>query len=262
MYLTRFSREGIDGNKYYYEAPYNTENPSIQLSNCTCFSQGRGQELNLSDAKAIGSNAIGTFGNAKTWYAKSSLPKGQEIKEGCIVVYDGNYGHVLVVEKILERYSDTHCLCIISQSNYVEDRSKNNPNYYQTLKYDIEMGVKTQGVGLIPIGCLYPNQDDKRVSRDESKHQVEITYDKLRARTDLMEWHKGLYIPTGIYNVIKKERNEIDGVEYDVVKLDKNVWCALVDDCYIEYQKEKEKATTYDDLLSDIRKIKEIVDKY
>lgn len=260
MFLVRYSKEGLEGNKYYYTNPYNTEEARIQLPNCTCFSQGSGQESGGLDPTPIGSKNLGSFGNAKTWLDKSPLPKGRDIKEGCIVVYDGTYGHVLKVEKIIQRISDDHCICRISQSNYVEDnRTIDNPNYYQSLIYEIQIGEVTKGVGLVALGCLYPEINDKRVERDKNKYQVEITYERMKARNNNMEWIKGMYIPLGIYNVIKKQEKEIEGIKYQCVKLDENVWCALVEDCYIEYEKDTSYEALYKDLRAKVDKFMEEV---
>jgi len=259
MYSYRLSREGTDRGFFDNKYGYNTED--YNMPNCTDYSIKRSCEIANKSVKTE-MFGKGATGNAKSWLSTCKWQNGKKIEEGCIVVYDGQYGHVLIVEKILERYSDTHCKCQISQSNYTRNPSTMDSNYFQSLVYDIEIGEVTKGVNLVAIGCIYnPYKDDKRVSRNK-KHQVEITYDKLKIR-DENGIFNGLYAPMGVYNVIDTEERIIDGKAYKCVKLDDNNWVALVDGCYVEYNEtEVDYKQMYESALQDLKKIKAIVNKY
>lgn len=67
--------------------------------------------------------------------------------------------------------------------------------------------------------------------RDESKHQVEITYERLFARDNANGDKLGMFVPLGIYDVL--EEITINGTRW--VMINYNVWCALLEDCFIDY---------------------------
>jgi surface antigen len=75
---------------------------------CTWYAFGRAYEVS-------GGRAIMPFKTAKTWYDLTSLPKGQELRDNCVVVYDyGKNGHVAFVEK----YDTVNQKVTISESNW------------------------------------------------------------------------------------------------------------------------------------------------
>lgn len=246
MYLVRASREGT--NEDFYANEYGYNNVDLNMPNCTDQCLKRNSEIANKNVKK--EMFTGATGNAKDWAKNCHWQNGKKIKVGATLVFNGTYGHVLTIEDIIEKYSDTHCKCLISQSNHTRKASVMEANFYQSLIYDIEIGKVTKGVGLIPTDCIYnPYVDDKRVERNTNKNQIEITYNRLKARHDNGDWYKGRYIPVGIYNVIQKAKKTIDNVEYDCVKLDNDCWCALVEGCYKLYNKEK---PTQDDKLKRI----------
>lgn len=73
------------------------------------------------------------------------------------------------------------------------------------------------------------------VARDESKHQVEITKEIIRARNDTNtedSSYLGVKMPVGIYDV----KEIINANNYNWVKVADGVYFALIGDSYIEYQ--------------------------
>lgn len=72
------------------------------------------------------------------------------------------------------------------------------------------------------------------VDRDETKHQVELTKEIIRARkaTTLDDSsYLGLKMPVGIYNVVEI----VNANNYDWVKITDGLYFALTGDCYIDY---------------------------
>ena len=130
MFLERLSSEGIDDTSVYYKpsGKFNTamRDSDVQMPNCTQYCYLR--SFSATSAKSpypIARNSLG-FGNAKTWYELSPLPKGQELKNGSIACFDGKYGHVAFVERVIDK---THAL--ISESQYDEDKSLRNNKFWQ-----------------------------------------------------------------------------------------------------------------------------------
>lgn len=76
-----------------------------------------------------------------------------------------------------------------------------------------------------------PSVEILTTSRNEKKHQVEITIPNLNARDSANGNLLGVYVPQGIYNVL----NEKEDDEYRWVEINVSVWCALVEKGYIEY---------------------------
>ena len=128
MWLRRLQRPGVYDpyNKYYDpNGKFNIYTGSTRMPNCTAYSYLRAQEeMLLDDRDPYLIRSSGGFGNAKTWYDTTPLPKGHVLREGAIAVFDGNCGHVAIVEK---KISDTHA--IISESNYDDDKSLRNWKY-------------------------------------------------------------------------------------------------------------------------------------
>lgn len=258
MYLPRLSTVGTD--KGFFDNEYGYNDVDLNMPNCTDGCLKRASEI---AGKKVKEEMFGkgATGNAKDWIKNCKWDSGSVIKEGSILDYDGTYGHVLTIERIVKQYSPTHCLCEISQSNYTRDKKLMERNYYQILTYDIQIGVKTNGVGLIPKGCIYnPYVNDKRVQRNTSRHQLEITYERLKARDSKGNWIEGRYIPMGIFNVDKSKKMVIDGIEYKAYELDTNVYACLVDGCYVDYEVDtKDYKVLYEEAQSKLDKIKGIL---
>ncbi|MEG0913334.1 MAG: CHAP domain-containing protein [Oscillospiraceae bacterium] len=183
---------------------YSKMNPYVKngfgLPNCTCYAWGRFSEL-------LGAPARLGYGNAENWYgATSAYEKGSAPKRGAVIVWrkgaslaqgDGA-GHVAVVEKI---YSNGDIL--VSASNY-------GGTLWYTARYSApyyRLGSSYTFLGFIYLPESESVGDTVRhvgtpVARDESKNQIEITVDNLRARLyprkDGSVWG---FINKGIYDI-------------------------------------------------------------
>ena len=218
MFLQRLGKF-VEDNQYYAPGKFNTFQGDIRMPNCTAYAFLRMHEA--CECKARQNKwirASGGFGNAKTWFDTTTLPKGYELKEGAIAVFDGNCGHVAYVE---HKIDDTHA--IISQSQYDADKNRRDYKYFEVRSVELAVGkVTMNGVGQL-IGFIYPPIADKRVSRDTAKNQVEIieTYVNVRKSPNGELANKGCYCPTGVYNVL------------DVHLVDNYKWFKLDDDCWL-----------------------------
>ena len=220
MYLERLKVDGISTSPYYVpNGKFNTSEPNsdVQMPNCTMYCYCRAFEA--SDAVSpypIARSTLG-FGNAKTWYSLSPLPKGSKIKNGSIAVFDGNSGHVAFVERVID---STHAL--ITESQYDKNKNLRNYKYWQKDIIELQVGKATlDGVGKL-LGFLYLTIDDIRVNRDYNKEQIEITKEMVNVRgtPNGNVIRDGCYAPMGIYNVISKRK--VDG--YMWYMLDKANW--------------------------------------
>ena len=214
MFLERLIQTGMQDNPYWYSLDYNWfAKNDLWLPNCTCFSCGRSSE-------AAGRNVKLQIprGNTQTWYDASNWIGSRTPKVGAIAVWGGGkYGHVGVVERI---NSDGSIL--ISQSNYTRaSKEAMIANYFVIGTYKPEVGKITKHIGWTFLGYLInPYIDDKRVSRNPNRRQVEIHEERVRARKSPNgEIYKGLFIPMGTYNILDQ-----DG---DWVKVDDAVWFSL-----------------------------------
>lgn len=103
-------------------------------------------------------------------------------------------------------------------------------------------GVTTYYMSLCKYYCYFKEYTKSTldltqfiVERDESKHQVELTEEIIRARNNTIisdETYLGVKMPKGIYNVVEK----ISANNYDWIKVADGVYFALTGNCYIEYQ--------------------------
>ena len=94
-------------------------------------------------------------------------------------------------------------------------------NYFVLGTYKPVVGQVTKGIGWTFLGYLInPYIDDKRVSRNPNRRQVEVFEERVRARKiPNGEIRKGLFIPMGVYNILDQNG--------DWVKVDDNVWFSL-----------------------------------
>lgn len=212
-------------NNYYYKPNGNINtlnaNDDYNMPNCTNYCFLRMHEiLGLKERDSYILRESGGYGTAKNWYAQTYLPKGKELKECAIAVFDGNSGHVAFIEKKL---SDTRA--IISQSQYDENKSLRNYKYFETREVDLIVGQATlSGVGKL-IGFIYPKNNDNRVARNTKKEQLEVYEDYFNVRkTPNGETYDGCYCACGIYNVLDKKQEG----NYTWVKIDKDCWVALM----------------------------------
>ena len=253
MYSERLSVSGIDSSPYYVPGgAFNTYSPysDIQMPNCTMYAYLRAFES--CDASApfpVARDGLG-FGNAKTWFSNSPLPKGYEIKDGSIACFDGNYGHVAFVERKID---DTHAL--ISESQYDDDKSLRNYKYWQKREVELIPGKATlSGIGALQ-GFLYLDIKDVRTEFTGSG-QIVITEDYVNIRKSAAgELSKhGCYAPMGIYNVLNLK--EVDGFMW--YKIDSKSW-VREGDWLKYYPKENDELA---ELKKAMREIYEISKKY
>jgi len=220
MFLERLSKNGIESSPYYVpNGQFNTAPPNsdVQMPNCTCYCYSRFFEsVSAPTPYPVARTTLG-YGNAKTWYEKSPLPKGKELKTGCIAVFDGNFGHVAYVERKID---STHA--IISQSQYDSNKSLRNYKYFETRQVELVIGKSTlSGIGPL-IGFIYAPIQDIRVDRDETKEQILIKEDMVNVRIEPNgePYQTGCYAPMGYYDVL-----QIKNVEgYNWYCIEPNHW--------------------------------------
>ena len=220
MFLQRLSVSGIDESAYYQSATFNKAKGSINdLPNCTCYCMCRTFEvLGVSAPFSLfyGYSA-GGYPNAKSWYEKTSLPKGSELKEGSIAVFNGNSGHVAFVEKKID---DNHA--IISQSQYDSNKSLRNYKYWEKRQVELTVGKATMaGIGAL-IGFIYLPIDDIRTDKNSKKDQILITEDmvNVRIKPNGDPFRTGCYIPEGIYDV----KSKMTSGDYTWYMVEDNHW--------------------------------------
>lgn len=250
MYLERLSSTGLDTLKYFKpNGLFNTSNPNsdIQMPNCTMYCYLRAFEA--TNAKApfnVARNSLG-FSNAKYWFNDSPLDKGFKLKNGSIACFDGNYGHVAFVERVID---DTHAL--ISESQYDSNKSIRGTKYWNLRTVELIKGKATlSGVGALQ-GFLYLPIEDIRTIRNATKEQIEILDERVNVRDDNLEiFEQGTYAPIGIYNVLDKK--EIDN--YTWFKLGTNNWVRSGD--WLRYYP----VNNYDELIKENIELKERLKK-
>lgn len=219
MFTERLNKDGIDGGNYWYNHDLNPyAQGDLWMPNCTNYAWGRSSEL---ANKNLRKDLMGAYPNAKNWYANAKWKKGTEPRLGAIGVWDGELGHVAVVEDISDDY------VVFSQSNYFRPINKNSPKYFETRAYTPKVGEKTLGVDLPFLGYIYnPYVKDNRTTRNEDVSQVEVLADLIRVRKSPNgEVYQGRYCLKGIYNILE---TKIDG-DYTWAKLDDDIWIALND---------------------------------
>jgi len=243
MFLERLSINGVDSNnnpnKYYI--PQGTFNiyqrdADINLPNCTMYCMLRANEScdATSPMKDIAIKGSTAFHNAKYWFFETGMPKGTELREGSIAVFDGNAGHVAYVEKKID---NTHAT--ITHSQYCSNKNVRDYRYWQRIdNQELVVGKATMsGVGKL-LGFIYLPINDKRVERNLAKNQVEVSSQFINIRKSpslSAEKYDGCYCPVGIYNVYNLA--EADGNTW--YKLDSKSWIAGVDDV-MYYEAEEE----------------------
>jgi len=226
MFLVREKIFDYNNNKYYKPNStfnVNAANASIAMPNCTMYCMLRGWEAMEATKRTTGIAIEGSTGfhNAKYWFTETGYPTGSEIRDGAIAVFDGNCGHVAFVERKID---STHA--VISESNYDANKNLRNWKFWRSREVELKVGKATlSGVGKL-LGFIYLDVDDKRVCRDTSVDQVEITKTLVNVRQgaglDKAYVCQGLYCPVGIYNVLSWKT--CDG--YTWAKLDNNCWVA------------------------------------
>lgn len=160
----------------------------------------------------------GSYTNAKDWLKNYREPwevKGPDYKPsaGDVAVFDGEYGHVIFIEK-----SDG----LISEYNRVVKNGFDNDNW--------EFGSALAGCGPL-LGYLhFPLNAVSPVARNEAVDQIETTDISLRIRTEpSLEGETVGHVQLGYYNVSSK--NEADG--YTWYQIQKDRWVANITTIYL-----------------------------
>lgn len=217
MFLSRLNIFADDNKYYLIGGQFNDYSGSVRMPNCTSYAYLRmeeAMELQKKDNYLI--RTSGGFGNAKTWFSTTPLPKGYDLKEGSVAVFDGNAGHVLFVEEMIDK---THA--IITESQYDDDKTLRNWKFWNRRTVELVVGKATlSGVGKL-IGFIYPEIHDLRTHRN-SKEQVEITEDfvNVRKKPNGEVTNVGCYCPVGIFDVLDSKEDN-GWIWY---KLDENCW--------------------------------------
>ena len=254
-----------DSNPYYKSSTFNHGiGTTNDLPNCTQYCVSRTYEIGECDKPFImfKDRGAGGYPPAKKFFSDTILPKGYDLKEGCIAVFDGTNGHVAMVEEVID---DTHA--VISQSQYDSNKSLRNYKYWEKRTVSLEIGKSSMsGIGPL-IGYVYVPYKDIRTDRDSSKHQIEITESMVNVRISPNGdvFCKGLYCPKGIFNVSSVEI--VDGYKWFELEgnhwVREGYWCVehdiSSDDYYKDlYWKEVEKNKEYEKRFE---KIKAILDE-
>ena len=262
MYLERLNIFA-DDNKYYSYggAFYNCDYVNM-MPNCTEYCLLRTFEAMETDAPVQlfnGRSALG-YPKAKDWLKDTILPTGTELKDGCVAVFDGNYGHVAFVERKID---ETHA--IITESQYDDNKqgydywkTQKNNKYWRKRTVELKVGKATlSGVGEL-IGFIYPEIKDIRTTR-QNKPQIEILEEYVNVRTSANGDIKnvGAYCPMGIYDVLNTK--EVDGWVW--YKIDSKSWVREGE--WLKYYPEENSLKEENEQLkADMKKIEEIVRKW
>lgn len=201
----------------------------------------------------------GSYTNAKLWlneYREPWIPitdPSYKPVQGDILVYDGEYGHVIFME--------TDVL--------TAEYRNGDPNSFRNAKLGDYKGNL--------LGVLhYPYSPVSTVERNENVNQIETTDEQLRIRTapSLTAEIVG-HVQLGYYNVLSQ--TDADG--YTWYEIAKDRWCADITTKYLpgessDFVKEiekwandmvttiKTKDKTIDDMRADFEKIEEVAEKW
>ena len=210
MYLERLSSYGIEQSPFFKRWGNSNDMP-----NCTRYAYDRAQE-SCNDPNLYIARATSGFGEAKNWWEQTTYPKGSEIRDGSIAVFDGQCGHVMYVERAIDK---THGLC--SQSQWSDDKTDRGKKYWEKEVFELIVGQATlEGIGVLK-GFIYCPINDIRTARGTNE-QIEIIEEMVNVRTspEGSLTCPGCYCPMGIYNVLDSQ--ELNGFKW--FKLDSDCW--------------------------------------
>ena len=255
MYLERLNIFA-DTNPYYqYGGQFYNCSYDYMLPNCTEYCLLRTFEAMETDTPVQlfnGRSALG-YPKAKDWYRDTLLPKGDKLRDGCVAVFNGNYGHVCFCERKID---DTHA--IITESQYDSDKDLRNYKYWNRRKVELEVGKATlSGVGEL-LGFIYPSIKDIRTER-KNKPQIEITEEFVNVRTSANGSIKvdGCYCPMGIYDVLNQK--EVDGFVW--YKIDSKCW--VREGSWLKYYSgDNELEKENEELKTTIKEINKLISKW
>lgn len=159
----------------------------------------------------------GSYTNAKEWlkeYREPWMPitdPNYKPVQGDILVYDGEYGHVIFME------TDT----------MTAEYRNGDPNSFRIAKIG-DYGGKLLGV------LHYPYQPVNTVERNENVNQIQTTDESLRIRTEpSLNGEIVGHVSLGYYNVLDQAEN--DG--YTWYEIAKDRWCANITVNYLPSSK-------------------------
>lgn len=251
IYTKRLSEAGIRTTPYYVSNAYNAlAETESGMKNCTAYAFGRAEEIyggNIRDFVMFNRKGAG---DACLWYPTTLWDKGSKPKVGATACWDGKYGHVAVVEEVIDDNT-----IVVSQSNKFGA-------YFEVKTYSVAVDQVTKGVGLVFQGFIYnPKAKEGTVERAEGKEQVEVIADMLRIRREPNgAIAEGLYCQRGLFDVLE---TKVAG-SYTWARIDEGIWIALNEGNWTRYfgaeaKKEPEfegKAQELIDCLSRIESLK------
>lgn len=107
IFKPRLSGDGWTKTKWFTKDYNSFVKSGVSIPNCTVHCCARwGEMFNHNPKEELWGNYDHIIGNAKYWYGDKSigvnkdLKRGSQPKLGAIMCFDGNYGHVCIVEKI------------------------------------------------------------------------------------------------------------------------------------------------------------------
>lgn len=207
------------------------------LPNCTGYVHGRWIELGLDESKLCLYNADQYYN-----YTRDGFARGKTPKLGAIMCWScpGKAGHVASVEGFTSSTSVT-----ASQSNYGGTKfyiKTFNPNTWPS-------GYTFQGYIYPPVEFSLDDGIGTPVTRDETKIQVLVAYDYLRARSTPSTSGKELgYINRGIYNM-PSSAGIIEANNYKWYEVESNTWIADVGEPEVTILPATQKPKDYSALL-------------
>lgn len=156
----------------------------------------------------------GSYTNAKLWLENYREPwqvKGADYKPvaGDIAVFDGNYGHVVFIERMS------------GNTALISDWNRVAPLTYASDNWDVT--GKLKGVGALKGYLHYPYESIDPVERNINVNQIQTTDDTLRIRTEpSLSGQIVGHVQLGYYNVLQTDK--ADG--YTWYEISKDRWCA------------------------------------
>ena len=256
MYLERLGVFAQDNPYYTYGGKFYNCIYDNMLPNCVEYALLRTFEsCEVSEPFQMfeGRSATG-YPTAKDWYRDTILPKGEFLMKGSVACFDGNYGHVAFVERVID---ENHA--IITESQYDSNKDLRNYKYWNKRTVELEIGKSTlSGVGALQ-GFIYLPIHDNTVSR-QNKAQIEILEEYVNVRTSANGNIKnvGCYCPMGVYDVLNSK--EVDGFVW--YKIDSKSW--VREGSWLRYYPAEDDSlkTENEQLKADMKKIEEIVRKW
>lgn len=273
MLLIRLSKIGTDIKKDFIDicSPYFLRKEfggkfntwisfDLQMPNCTFGATHMAWEATETEEKfQVGGPDVNWDYLAKLYWENSPLEHTDDPVCPCIVVFDGNSGHVGIA---WERNKDGTYLYTDSSYNANKDL-RDDKYYFRVIKNQrLVKGERVMsGVGAIKGFLTIPVKNDIRTVRDNSKDQIEIRdlYHEVivKPTTSARPFRYGCYAPRGIYDV--QEIAQADG--YTWVRVEVDHWIAITGDMTFYKKKvDVDYEKLYQEANDKLIKIKEIIE--